>query len=493
MNNNPIQSSMSPQKWLYALITIHVFFWTLVPTLIRHTLPMDAVEGYVWGQHLQLGYDRNPWLNAWLTRVAVEFGGSSGWLVYLFSQISVAICFFALWKLGKKFLPPVYVLIAIFLLEAVQYYTIATIDFNDNVLEIGLWALIYLFFYSATKEQKILDWILVGIFAGLATMAKYYAVMLFLPMFLFLLMTKESRISFKKPGLYFGILIGILICLPHFIWVIKNNPEPIKYALMRVSAPLNEPHTSPLYFFGMQLAAFIAPLLLFLLLVVAGKPSSQSICKRQYLTSFENKFLIVIGFGPLFFTVIIAAIAKMSLHTLWGTPLLSLWGLALVAWTQPVITKQKFYRFTISIFIVFFLILAGYTYSILYVEKKSSANYPGKQISQYVSNVWHKYYSTNPSYIMGDRYTAGNIAIFMPNNPRVYFLDTTLEQNINSADLREKGTILVWREDKQDDIKSKGLKILPKLKAIEIKEFSWIRNKENEAPIKIGIALIPKK
>jgi len=78
--------SLRPERWLYALITIHVFFWTLIPTLIRRTLPMDALEGFVWGQHWQLGYDRNPWLNAWLTTIAVKVGGTSGWMVYVFGR-----------------------------------------------------------------------------------------------------------------------------------------------------------------------------------------------------------------------------------------------------------------------------------------------------------------------------------------------------------------------------------------------------------------------
>src|SRR5690242_16257216 len=72
---------------------LHVFAWTILPFLIRHTLPLDSMEGYVWGQQLEWGYDKNPFVNGWLTALAVELGGYSGWMIYLFSQLSVALCF----------------------------------------------------------------------------------------------------------------------------------------------------------------------------------------------------------------------------------------------------------------------------------------------------------------------------------------------------------------------------------------------------------------
>jgi len=104
------------------------------------------------------------------------------------------LCFWSVWKLGKKILDPIYALIAVFLLEGIQYYTIAAVDFNDNVLEIGIWAAIALFFYNAIKEQKTLSWLAVGFLAALALMAKYYAIVLFLPMGFFLLTSKQGRV-----------------------------------------------------------------------------------------------------------------------------------------------------------------------------------------------------------------------------------------------------------------------------------------------------------
>jgi 4-amino-4-deoxy-L-arabinose transferase-like glycosyltransferase len=121
-------------KILYSFIGIHILLWTLAPTLIRFTLPMDAMEGTTWGHQFEWGYDKNPFMNGWLTALAIKLGGQSGWMTYLFSQLSVAICFFAVWQLGKKILPPLHALIAVLLLEGIQYYNFHAIDFNDNTL-----------------------------------------------------------------------------------------------------------------------------------------------------------------------------------------------------------------------------------------------------------------------------------------------------------------------------------------------------------------------
>src|SRR5438876_370398 len=126
-----------PSYWLYGFILLHITIWTLAPALVRYTLPLDAMEGTPWGKQFEWGYDKNPFMNGWLTELAFYWGGPA--LIYLFSQLSIAAAFFAIWQLGKKMMPPLYALLAIFFLECIHYYNLHAIDFNDNTLEVGLW------------------------------------------------------------------------------------------------------------------------------------------------------------------------------------------------------------------------------------------------------------------------------------------------------------------------------------------------------------------
>lgn len=423
--------------WFYLLLVLHIILWTLVSALLRHTLPMDALEGFVWGQDWSFGYDRNPWLNAWLTHIAVALSGrsgESGWLVYLFSQLSVALCFLSVWHLGRKFLSPLHALIAVFILVGVQYYTIAAVDFNDNVLEIGLWAALALFFYNALMQQKWRDWLLTGMCAALSLMAKYYALALFLPMFLLLLFTAKGRASFKCSGIYLGGALFLLIVAPHFVWLLQHGFVTLSYTMMRATDVSNA-QNSVWYFAMAQLLSLVAPLFLLALALFGRRKESEDLLTSNLNKSagifiadnFTKIFLLALGLGPFIATLVLAVLCNISVHVMWGAPLLSLWGLLLMVFMPPVwlqqITRAKFYRFVGGVFIVFFGVLIVYSYNLVYTGYISSATYPGKTITAHIMSVWRAQYYNNaaevspspspsPRYVVGDRYTAGNVAYF---------------------------------------------------------------------------------
>lgn len=451
---------------------------------------MDALEGFVWGQSFHWGYDRNPWLNAVLTSLGVQVGGQSGWLIYLFSQFSVAICFWAVWRLGKKILTPAAALLAVFLLEGIQYYTLAAVDFNDNVLELGLWALTILNFYNAVKEQKLAAWVLTGVFAGLSLMAKYYAIMLFVPMLIWLCFSRANRRSFANYGFYVGLFVFFIIVIPHFIWLFQNGFSTLNYAVMRVE-PTEYLQNSALYFFVIQLANFILPFLLFAFLFYGKKTSVNVVEVSQTATAFDKQFLALLGLCPFVLTVLVALVLHMRLHLMWGTPLLSLWGLILFAFIPVRITRTKFYSLVLIIFCLFFIILGAYAYGILRHGYNSSANYPGKEVSAYVIREWYLHHKNKPEYVVGDRYTAGNLAYFSKEVLHVCIWDAKVQCQINPEELRRNGTIFVWDESSDKAFRPTFLgadffRSLPRLSH----SFLWDRN-HLQSPIKLGVAFLP--
>jgi len=469
---------------------------------------MDALEGFVWGQTWQLGYDRNPWMNAWLTSIAVFLGGQSGWLVYLLSQGSIALCFLSIWRLGKKFLSPHYALIAVFLLEGVQYYSLAAVDFNDNVLELGLWAALSLCFYNAITEQKLRDWLLTGIFAALSLMTKYYAVVMFIPMLLLVLCSREGRASFKTTGIYWCMLIFFCLIAPHFIWLVKHDFITIKYALARVHTNNSSWHQNSYWYFAVaQLLAFTVPLLLFLLLWLVGKNqnnSSHKVHKNDHITHFTKLFLVTLGLGPYLITIIFSALFDLSLHTMWGTPLLSLWGLLLVTFIPPQISPTKFYWFIATTFSVLIGIAAAYSYNLVYTGYESSATYPGKAIFEKIIKEWSAVYPQHcyPSYVIGDRYSAGNIAYFSTNNTKVLracIWDNKTYSCASDEEIYSNGAVFIWRVGEKDYQKEENKELIHKIKNrfpkavfLENKEFKWIYHPQGPS-LYIGLALLPPK
>lgn len=476
-------------RLFYIFLIIHIIAWTIAPFLVRFNLPLDAIEGSTWGHQLEWGYDKNPFMNAWLTSIAIKLSGNSSWLIYLFSQFSVAIGFFATFQLAKKIVSVAYALVAVFALEGIQYFNLHAIDFNDNTLEIGFWSLTILFFYKALLKPNYINWILTCILAGCCMMTKYYAVMLFIPMGLFMLIFPENRIHFKKGYFYAGAIIFTLIILPHFFWLFSHDFVTINYAINRVSSPPTAWNHLffPAQFAWQQFETFLPVMILFILFF-----NTSSRQQTQYNNeTFNKRFLLFIGLGPFILTIVTSAIFGIKLRAAWGQPLLSLWPLILLTWFHPLLTIKRFYYFSATMMAVLIVLVTGYCIALIRADSPSSANYPGKNIALLLTNEWHKTYHTPLPFVAGSRWLAGNIGFYSSDKPAIYIdWDKRFSPWIDEKKLTQTGALFVWTTEK-DDLPFEIIKTrFPRLGPLKTLQFSWLRN-PNMAPITIKVAFLP--
>ncbi len=456
---------------------------------------MDAMEGTTWGHQLLLGYDKNPFLNAWLTRLALFLNDGSVWTIYLFSQLSVAICFWATFSLGKKILPPIYALIGVLLLESIQYYNLHAIDFNDNTLELALWSLTILFFYQASLKNKLSDWLLTGLFAGLGMMAKYYTAMLLIPMGLFLLMNSIARQQLKHLKIYAGLLVFIAIILPHTIWLFFHDFITIHYAIGRVSNapallnPLLNHLQSPLRFTWQQFEVLLPALFLFAILLLNKKPALTTL---PPLNNFDKTFLFWVGAGPFLLTVLLSVFFGMKLRAGWGQPLFSLWGIILIRTFTPRLSREGLISFLGLLAALSIVMMSVYSIALIRAKEHSSANFPGQIIARELTQQWEKKYHTPLGFVAGPRWIAGNIAFYSHDHPDVYIdWDNKISSWIHENELRKTGAIFVWDPTEAIQISEKDIRArFPELGEVNIMHFFWMRNNKMK-PIEIKVAFLP--
>jgi 4-amino-4-deoxy-L-arabinose transferase-like glycosyltransferase len=500
MNTNlPSSILLRPSHWFLLFIIVHLLAWTAIPFLVRDNLPLDAIEGALWGHQLEWGYDKNPYLNAWLTTLAIYLGGGSGWMVYLFSQLSVISCLWAVWQLSKQFFSPWYALIAVLMLESMQYFNFHVIDFNDNTLELGLWAVSIYFFYQATRyPNRILYWILTGLFTGFAMMAKYYTASLMVSMCLFLLFDKKHRQVFFTWRPYLALLSFLIVTLPHFIWLFTHDFITVHYIFERTDSIR---HWSNHFFFPAQFAiqqleVFLPAFLIYLCLFLGKRPV-------VYLNLNLNKekinninFIYFLGLGPLLLTLLLSFLFGIKLHAGWGTPILSLSTLILFALAKPRLSPIKIKVFLSGIFTLMGVLLFGYIYSLAYDSNTSSANFPGKMIAKSLTSYWHESYHTHLSYIAGSRWVGGNISFYSPDHPAVFIeWDKKRAPWISIHDMEKKGAIFVWDlTNNKETLPSNVIKAYPQLKKPAIIwEFPWYRHFNGLKPVKIGVSILPPR
>jgi 4-amino-4-deoxy-L-arabinose transferase-like glycosyltransferase len=479
--------------WMYAFVCIHILAWTLLPALVRYNLPLDAMEGTSWGHQFEWGYDKNPFMSAWITACAINLGGHSDWIVYLCSQLSIGICFLAVWQLGKKILPPTYAFIAVLLLEGIQYYNFHAIDLSDNTLEVGFWALTILFFYKSVHEKTLSSWILTGLCAGMSMMTKYYTIVLLIPMLIYLLAYKETRDNFKRLPIYTGLIIFLLLITPHVIWLFSHDFMTVNYAFNRVSSPpaLSAHVLFPAKFTLQMIQAIMPACFLFAALILCATHQSITEDKQKFsIANTDKTFLLLIGLGPFILTVLLSAITGIKLRSGWGQPLFSLWGIILLVYIKPLISTKQLYRFMSLLAVIMMSSLAGYYIALTLAYKPSSANYPGREIANTVTKIWHEKYHTPVSYVAGARWLAGNISLYSPDSPYVYIdWNNKISSWVDENKLKQTGAVFVWDLAENDNVSIKEIKKrFPTMAAPQLME--WLRNNKMEA-VKILVTYLP--
>lgn len=501
--------NINAEYWFYGFLLMHVTAWTLAPTLMRYNLPLDAMEGTTWGKQFAWGYDKNPYMMAWLTKMAILVGGSSGFATYFFSQLSVAICFKAIWQLGKHMLQPLYALVAVILLEGIQYYNLHAIDFSDNTLELATWALTLLFFYQAIRYNKLSHWLLTGVFAGLSMMTKYYSIMLIIPMILFLLINRDARAHLKTYPPYLSLLVFFIIVTPHLIWLCTHHFITLNYAIGRVSVKTHSWSHHFFYAFKFVIDQFetLIPVLLLIATFHIGKnpiftPVKLSHLDKQFpifshtqISHFDKQFLFFTAICPFLSTVLLSIMTGMHLRAAWGQPLFSLWGIVLIIWLKPNVTPAKFFHFIIVLIILSCITITLYCTNITRGKKPSSANFPGDIISHHLTSLWHEKYQTPLKYVAGGRWLAGNISFYSPDHPNVYIdWNERISPWINEKELRKDGAIFVWdltAINRRKEIPIEAIKKqFPTIGPIKVFYFTWHHNK-TLPPAEIQVAFLP--
>lgn len=481
------------QGFVLIFIMLHVIVWTLVPTLIRLNLPLDSIEGIGWGQEWQWGYDKNPFLNGWLSMAALALSQQQDWGLYFFCQVSVAFTLLSVWLLAKEFLPPASALLSVLLLETVQYFNFHALDFNDNTLELGLWAVAIYCFYRAlhARDPKttLLFWIATAFSLSLGFLAKYYTLSLIAAMGLFLLYDRRAVLKTYAP--YVALMVFLLLISPHLVWLHYHDYITVHYVFYRAQAtPAFTNHLLfPLKFLWQQLEVILPAIII--LGVFSWRRHKHDLKGSPDL--HKKRFLYFMAFGPILLTALLSLIFGNTLRAGWGMPLQSLWGIVLVLWLRPKLGAKSIYGFFFGTLTIIGILASAYAYSILYSNTKSSANFPGKLLATQMSTLWHQRYFKKLEYVAGSRWLGGNISHHSLDRPHVFM--EWHEQNspwVQQKDFLEKGAIFVWDISAGEILPETVKKRYPRLTDIQELHFSWHRDKSHKLPpIRVGVALLP--
>ena len=400
----------------YIFVLAHLIFWTLIPSLTNHNLPLDTIEALAWGSNLDWGFNKHPPMSAFFPEILFQIFGPQDWVYYLLSQIFVIISFYFVFKFSNEiFNNNILGLISVLLIEAIYFYNFTTPEFNVNVCQLPFWSstVYYSWKIYNGKEIKFLDCFLVGLFAAFGFLSKYLFIYLLVSidlLFIYLIfIKKERKFDFKY---IVTIEVFIVVLVPHLIWLNNNNFITLTYGLARTGleeASLIDHIKFPLLFLGKQLGILIPFFILIILLVK----------KLHFKINLKDKkllFLIVINILPIALMFLTSLITGSKIRTMWMTPFYLFFGTLFVYLLQFQINIKKLKRFMVGFMFFFFLSPGLYTYVSISKDDKRT-DYPGKEIAIKTQYTWDQQFNSTINIVLGDEWNAGNLSYHLKSRP----------------------------------------------------------------------------
>ena len=400
----------------YIFVLAHLIFWTLIPSLTNHNLPLDTIEALAWGRNLDWGFNKHPPMSAFFPEIFYQIFGSQDWAYYFLSQIFVVISFYYVFKLSKEILNNNLLgLISVLLIETIYFYNFTSPEFNVNVCQLPFWSLTayYSWRIFSGKNIKFSDCFLVGLFAAFGFLSKYLFLYLLVSidlLFIYLIFIKKDRKFDFKYLITAEVFLVVLV--PHFIWLTNNEFITITYGLARTgleqSSFINHIQF-PLIFLGKQIGILIPFLILTWLLVQ----------KLKFNINFKDKkllFLVSINLLPILLMLLTSVITGSKIRTMWMTPFYLFFGTFFVYMLQAQINIKKLKPFVIGFVFFFFLSPLLYAYVSITKEDKRT-DYPGKEIAIKTQYAWDQQFDSKINVVLGNEWNAGNLSYHLKSRP----------------------------------------------------------------------------
>ena len=400
----------------FIFILSHLIFWTLIPSLTNHNLPLDTIEALAWGSNLDWGFNKHPPVSAFFPEIFFQIFGSQDWVYYLLSQIFVITSFYYVFKFSKEiFNNDLLGLISVLLIESIYFYNFTTPEFNVNVCQLPFWSLTVYYSWKifSGKEIKFLDCFLVGLFAAFGFLSKYLFIYLLFSidlLFIYLIfIKKERKFDFKY---LITIEVFLVVLVPHLIWLYNNDFITITYGLARTGleqSTLIEHIVFPLTFLLKQLGIIIPFLILIWLLVRNVK----------FKLNFKDKkllFLLAVNLLPIFLMFLTSLVTGSKIRTMWMTPFYLFFGTFVVYLLKEQINLKKLKPFMIGV--VFFFFLSPILYAYISISKNDKrTDYRGKEIAIKTQYAWDQQFSSTINVVLGNEWNAGNLSYHLKSRP----------------------------------------------------------------------------
>jgi 4-amino-4-deoxy-L-arabinose transferase-like glycosyltransferase len=433
---------------LIALVAGTLLLPALLAILVFPTPLYDTRELVAWGRHFPLVTPVHPPMMVWAGGLVDRLFGPSGTAIVIANQISLAIGLVYLYATLRLLVERTMAAYMVALTASSFYVVFGPLSWalNADILQLMSWPAVLYHFLRGKSTDRWQHWILLGIWAAIAALTKYNAVVLLIGMAAGALVVPSFRSCLRRPGLYIAMMVGTLLFLPHVMAALKVGTT-IHYGERHFTGFGSIPDTARRL--GWLIVGYL-PLLIPGGIVLASAVARGMVTwrvPRFSEASDDFKFIIVVNIAM--FAALLVLIIGLGLEYIarYGAPFAELSVLTLAPLVSFVPAKRDavIRQTVLSLGALYAVLAIAVSVIYLFFASHSGLQEATAQAARLVLADWNSKYSCGPAYYIGDRQTVYGIGIAAGPDGDSMAIDFIPKARwFDTKKLAEQGAVLIY-------------------------------------------------
>ena len=451
-------------------------------------------ESYLWGHEWVIGTSKHPNLPGWILETGRVLTGSISWPGYFSSEVLLIGTYICTYGLGAEILGPRRALAGVLLLTGLFYMAWPSTLMNHDVVQMPIWAALVWQLWRLRTRPGLWGWLALGAIAAVGLYAKLSFGVMIACCGLWILYDGALLRQLARPAPWLALVLFGVLCLPLVSWLRASQFAALDYAREQ-----NAGGASPWEFLGGQILTSFGVVALAVLagLIWGGRPKAQPAPAdaAPAPTPLAMRYFLHMLLLPNLMTTWLAWQMASGTRGMWGTPMLSLAGLVVVALVPGRLDQQTLRRLAIwagGLLITLTLIYAADTL----LEQRFTGvpkrqGWPQAEMNRRFQALWQAQTGKPLRIVAGDFWTAGLIALSPGDMPSIFTngnFDTA--PWITPERLKREGALLIWQVSDPSAGIPLDLAPIAGNGQPHIEQFAWPLF-SNAPPLLIGYAIVP--
>jgi 4-amino-4-deoxy-L-arabinose transferase-like glycosyltransferase len=433
-------------RGLFFFLFLHITVWTVfaVFTLGLGSLHHDMTEAWAWGQEFQFGYYKHPPFFAWVAGLWFKVMPRSDWSFYLLAMCNAGAGLVGVWMIAGRFLGGAERWSALLLVTLTPFFSFSALRYNANSALIGVWPWTIYFFVRSLDTRRVQDGALAGFFAALAMLTKYYSLVLIGSLGAAALLHPNRRSYFRSIAPYAAIAIGLATVAPHLIWAAANDYPTFKYALNKMSYPVEVTRQRAIFAVLIALAYNGVAAIAF---AFAFGAEGLRLLVRANLQGVRRDriWLLCLALGPLLLTVAAHGFGNVRISTAFMIPDFFMVPIALLALSRASAHGRPLAILARSVATAWLVLVltAPMLGFFAFVRAKDSQTEPRNQVAAAATDIWHHTFGRRLDLVGGEEYLGTAITFYSPDAPSYMAIqDSSITPWVSRERLKASGILI---------------------------------------------------